>query len=137
MLTVLKLREMAADEADIAREIMEKADSEGRGLTKDEADAFDSHHKKAEELEAQANRQERQEKLDARLTEPQDRQSTPAIATGEQIEVAGPQAQFAGTLATYRIRVANPGTATARSVTVSAALPRDATHVHFLRLRAD
>lgn len=86
MLTVLKLREMAAEEADNAREIMEKADSESRGLTQEEANDFDGHHKKAAEYEAQADRQERQEKLDTRLAKPVETKSTPEIATGERIE---------------------------------------------------
>lgn len=89
MLTVLQLREMVAAEADAAREIMDQAEAENRSLTDDESIAFEAHHQKADQLELKANRQERQEKLDARLAKPDERKSTPEIATGERIEVPG------------------------------------------------
>jgi uncharacterized repeat protein (TIGR01451 family) len=46
-----------------------------------------------------------------------------------RVDLTAPETQYAGTIATYRIRVANPGTAAARSVTVSVTLPRSATYV--------
>ena len=47
-----------------------------------------------------------------------------------QIEVGGPDVQYAGTEAVYRVRVSNPGTATARNVNIKAALPGGAKYVH-------
>jgi len=40
-----------------------------------------------------------------------------------QIQLGGPETQYAGTEAVYRIRVTNPGTATARKLEITVALP--------------
>ena len=87
MIPVIQLRQMLADEALAAREIMEKAEAEGRGMTNEEVTNFESHHRKAAELENQANRQERQEQLDARLAQSAPAKSSPQIDSGEHIEV--------------------------------------------------
>jgi hypothetical protein len=42
---------------------------------------------------------------------------------GLKLQAGGPEANYAGTQATYEVRVANPGNATAESVRVEAALP--------------
>jgi HK97 family phage major capsid protein len=90
MLTVLQLREQAAEAAENAREIMEKADAEGRSMTELEAAEFDKHNADSERLQAQADRQERLEKNERKLAEPEPRQvPTPAPATGERIEAPG------------------------------------------------
>jgi uncharacterized repeat protein (TIGR01451 family) len=46
-----------------------------------------------------------------------------------RVDLTGPQEQFAGAVADYRIRVTNPGTATARPVVVAATLPRNAAYI--------
>lgn len=46
-----------------------------------------------------------------------------------KIEVLGPKAKFAGTPATYRIQIVNPGNATAESVQLSALLPPQAKYL--------
>lgn len=45
------------------------------------------------------------------------------------VAMQGPQFQYAGTVATYRVTVKNTGTATARNLEVKAALPSEAKHV--------
>lgn len=46
-----------------------------------------------------------------------------------QVAVQGPRLQYAGTPATYRVRVSNPGNATAKNVQVNALLPRGASYL--------
>lgn len=46
-----------------------------------------------------------------------------------EVEIEGPQAAYTGTLATYKVHVSNPGTATAQSVSLSASLPQGADYV--------
>ncbi len=48
---------------------------------------------------------------------------------GLEVEIEGPQAAYTGTLATYKVHVSNPGSATAQSVSLSASLPRGADYV--------
>jgi len=99
---VSELRELAAQKAEDAREIKDKAEAEGRGLTQEEADKFDGLLDESQRYEAQANRQERLEETEARLNESQERKSTPEIATGERIEVAGPKLYRHGELRAFK-----------------------------------
>lgn len=46
-----------------------------------------------------------------------------------QVAVQGPKLQYAGTPATYRVKVVNPGNATAKSVQVAALIPRGASYL--------
>ena len=46
-----------------------------------------------------------------------------------QVAVQGPKMQYAGTPATFRVQVHNPGNATAKNVQVNALLPRGATYL--------
>jgi HK97 family phage major capsid protein len=101
MLTVVELREKAAQEAESAREIKDKAESEGRGLTEEEANTFDKHLDEAQRLEKEAERQERLETTEARLNEPQKKNSIPEIATGERIETPGPKMYQSGKLRAF------------------------------------
>jgi HK97 family phage major capsid protein len=86
MLTVIQLRELAAEKAEEAREIMEKAESEGRSLTEMEAENFDKANAESERLQQQADRKERLERNEAKLGDVQDRVTTPVVASGERIE---------------------------------------------------
>lgn len=90
-MTVIQLREKAAQEAESARAIKEAVDQESRNMTKEEALKFDEHLNKSEEFEQFANRQERLEKSEERLNTPQQRQSTTELATGDRIEVVVPE----------------------------------------------
>lgn len=46
-----------------------------------------------------------------------------------EVAVQGPRKQYAGTPATYKVRVTNPGNATAKNVQVAALLPRNASYL--------
>jgi len=48
---------------------------------------------------------------------------------GLQVDVTGPRVQYVGVAATYRLRVSNPGTASARNVTVSVNIPPGAKYL--------
>lgn len=88
---VVELRELSAQKAADAREIKDKADAEGRGLTQEEADRFDSLLDESQRLKREADRQERLETIEKELDAPQARKSAPEIAeTGERIEVNTP-----------------------------------------------
>lgn len=101
-MTVQQLRELAAEKAESARAIKDKAEAENRGMTKEEAKDFDEFLADAERLEAEANRQERLEAAEERLNKPQDRKSTPEIATAERIEMSGPKLYRAGSLRAFK-----------------------------------
>jgi len=98
----LKLRELAAAEAEAARAIRDKCEAEGRGMTSEEANAFDGHVKKAEQLEQDATRAERLAKLETKLETPQETKSTPEIADGERIQVSGPRFTRFGQLRAFK-----------------------------------
>jgi len=85
-MTVLELKEVAAKHAEEARAIKNKVETEGRSMTSEEAEAFDGFLKKADSVEAEAARQERLERVEARQQAPQEPVSTPTIATGCKIE---------------------------------------------------
>jgi len=89
-MTVKQLREKAAVEAEAARAIKDQADQEARGLTQEEADKLDSHLNEAIRLEKEADRQQRLEETEARLNEPQKRQTTTETADGSRIEIVKP-----------------------------------------------
>ena len=91
MPTVLELKEQAALEAEAARTIKDKADSEGRGLTQDEALTFEQHLTKSEAVEQEAVRQDRLETIERRFNEPEERKNTPEIATTVIPEYAKPK----------------------------------------------
>jgi len=88
-MTVTQLRELAAAEYEAARDIQDKVDSESRGMTEQEANDFDAHMNKGDEITGRANRQERLEKAEKKLEEPVETKSKPEITTGERIEVTG------------------------------------------------
>jgi HK97 family phage major capsid protein len=87
----IKLRELAANELDEAREIQEKAQAEDRTMTQEEADSYNSHVTKSEKYLNEADRQERFNKIDDRIQKPQDKKSKPEITDGSstRIEVIG------------------------------------------------
>lgn len=98
-----ELREQAAREADAAREIVDKADQEGRNLTEDEAHEVDKHTAKAEELEKLAERKERLERMETKLNEPQERKvPQEPTASGERIEVNEPRLLRRGQLRAFK-----------------------------------
>lgn len=101
MFTVIQLREKAATEAEAARDIKDKADQEARGLTQEEADTFDNYLKESERLEAEAIRQERLEKAEARLNSAQDREVRPEVSDGSHIEITHPALLKAGKLRAF------------------------------------
>lgn len=101
-MNVIEIREKANAEAEAARDIQDLVDSEGRGMTEAEANAFDNHLKEAERLEKAANRKEKLEAAERRLEKPNDRQSDQAIDTGGKIEVSGPKLYRAGQLRAFK-----------------------------------
>lgn len=101
-MTVTQLRERAAEEANAARAIKDKADEESRRLTEDEADQFEKHLRESAQFEAEADRQAKLEAAEARLQKPEDRQVTPEIADGSRIEVSAPRIYRAGTLRSFK-----------------------------------
>lgn len=105
MLTVIQIQEQAAQEAEAARDLLDKADSEARQMTAEEADQFDAHMKKSEQLEAQAARQERLEKAESRFQAQQPTASQPEIVPdGSRIETPnhGPRLYRYGTLQAFK-----------------------------------
>jgi HK97 family phage major capsid protein len=101
-MTVLELREKATAEAEAAQELKDKATQENRGLTSDEADAFDRHLREAERIEQEANRQEHLEKIQARLSEAKPTQAKQELANGEHIEVVSPELFRFGQLRAFK-----------------------------------
>ncbi len=99
---VLKLREQAAAAAEAARDIRDKAEVAGRGMTSEEANEFDSQCKEAERLEQEASRAERLDKIEQRLEKPEETKSKPQISTGERIEVSGPSLTRFGQLRAFK-----------------------------------
>ncbi|MEN6334273.1 MAG: phage major capsid protein, partial [Phycisphaerales bacterium] len=88
-MTVRELRERAAQEAKLARDIKDKVDAETRGMTEEEANEYDKHCKESRRIIKEAERQEELEAIEAKLTKPAERQSVPVIGTGVRIEVVG------------------------------------------------
>jgi len=88
-MTVRKLRELAAAKAKEAREIKEKVDAEGRGMTEAEDNEYRGHIKEARRIIKEAEGQEELEAVETTLNTPQETKSTPELSTGERIEVPG------------------------------------------------
>jgi len=86
-MTVRELREQAAFQAEEARKIKDLADQESRGLTEEEALAFDKFLKEADRLEKEAERQERLEATEKRLNEVKERKVPAETADGSRIEI--------------------------------------------------
>lgn len=101
-MTVLELKERAVQEAELAREIKDKADEESRGMTQDEAEKFDTHLAESQRLEIEATRQERLESTEARLNQPQPKKVQPEPANGERIEVVKPDLFRSGKLQAFK-----------------------------------
>lgn len=101
-MNVREIREAAAAEADAVREIIDKADQESRNLTPDEASNVDKHTKKAEELEQYAERKEKFEALNDRLNESKPQKVPQEMASGERIEVPGPNLKHYGSLMAFK-----------------------------------
>jgi HK97 family phage major capsid protein len=94
--------ERAAQEAEEARKIKNKCDAEGRGMTADEDTDFSKHLNEADRIEREAKNQDRLEKTEARLNEPQKRQVPLETATGEKIEFPGPRFYRSGELRAFK-----------------------------------
>ena len=75
MQTVIELRERSVKEAQAARDIQDKADADGRGLTTEEESDFNKHLDAADALERQADRQERLEEKERKQREPKEKQA--------------------------------------------------------------
>lgn len=88
-MTVRELRERAAQEAKLARDIKDKVDAEGRGMTEEEANEHDKHVKEARRIIKEAERQEELETVEAKLSQQQETKSKPELSTGERIETPG------------------------------------------------
>jgi HK97 family phage major capsid protein len=102
-MTVKELRERVLAEAEAAREIKDKAEAEGRGLTEQEANDFDKHMDDSDRLEREADRQERLETKEAALKAPRETKSQPELSDGSRIEVTGgPQIRHYGELRSFK-----------------------------------
>jgi HK97 family phage major capsid protein len=101
-MTVIELREKAVQEAQLARDIKDKADQQARGLTTEEAGQFDSHLTESERLEKEAARQEKLEAAEKRLNEPAKRQVPGETANGDRIDVTGPDLFRFGQLRAFK-----------------------------------
>lgn len=101
-MTVIELKERAAQEAELARDIKDRTDAEGRGLTEAEANEYDRHCDESERLEKEAQRQERLETIEARLNNPEEKKSKTELANGERIEAAGPKLYRYGELRAFK-----------------------------------
>ena len=86
-MTVLELRELGAKHAEDARAIKDKVDAEGRSMSTEEAEQFDALLKKSDSVEAEADRQERLERTEARLATAKAPDTKPTIATAGRVEV--------------------------------------------------
>jgi HK97 family phage major capsid protein len=101
-MTVIQLREKAVAEAELAREIKDKADQECRGLTEEEASKFDNHLHEAERLEKEANRQQKLEETEQRLSAPQEKKVLLETADGGRIDVQVPELFRFGQLRAFK-----------------------------------
>lgn len=101
-MTVLELREKAAEEAQLARDIKDKCDQEGRGMNTDEAVDFDKHLVEAQRLEQEAIRQEKLEEVEARMQKAEPRKTTPELTTGEKIDKLPATARRYGNLRSFK-----------------------------------
>jgi HK97 family phage major capsid protein len=101
-MTVLELRELAVEKAEEARAIKDKATEESRGLTSEEGKIFDELLKESERLEGEANRQERLETAEARLSAPRQRATRNEQANGRIIEPPKPHLFRYGTLRAFK-----------------------------------
>ena len=90
-MTVRELRELAAKTAQQAREIKDKCDEESRGMDEIEAAEYDKYCKEARRIIAEADRQEELETIEHKLDAPQERKTTPEVATGGRIEIVKPE----------------------------------------------
>jgi HK97 family phage major capsid protein len=101
-MNIREIREAAAAEAEAAREIVDKAEQEGRNLTAEEAADVDKHSAKAEEYIKLAERKERLEQCETNLNEAQLPKVPKETATGERIEVPGPKLKHYGSLIAFK-----------------------------------
>ncbi len=101
-MTVIELRELAAKHAEDARLIKDKVDSESRSMSSEEAEEFDGFCKKSDSVEAEADRQERLERIEARQAKPRDAATKPTIATAGKIEVLNREIFRFGALRSFK-----------------------------------
>lgn len=101
-MTVTELREKMAEEAEAARTIKDKAETEGRGLTAEEGQDLDNHLKESERLEKEAERQEKLEVIEMRIHSPKEKQAPIETATGARIESIKPDRFRYGKLRAYK-----------------------------------
>ncbi len=103
-MTVRELQDRAAASAKAAREIKDKADAEGRGMSEEEAIAFDKNCKESRRLIGEAERQAEVEAIEAKLAKPVETKSKSEISDGARIEVtdAGPRMRSYGRLRSFK-----------------------------------
>ena len=101
-MTILQLRELSAEKAQAARDIMDKADSEGRGMTEQESTEFEANLAESQRLEKEADQRERLEKQEQSLEKPQDRKADNQISDGSEIKVPGPRLYRTGQLRAFK-----------------------------------
>jgi HK97 family phage major capsid protein len=99
---VFEIRERAVEEAQLARDIKDKADAETRGMTAEEASEFDKHLHESERLEQEAARQEKLEATEARLNAAKPTIVKPELANGARIEVVSPKMYRYGELRAFK-----------------------------------
>ncbi len=99
---VYEIREKAVENAQLARNIKDKADSEARGMTAEEAAAFDKYLLESQRLEQEAERQEKLEAAEARLNAAKAPVVPAELANGAKIEVVSPTPYRAGQLRAFR-----------------------------------
>ena len=102
-MTVIQIRELAVERAEAARAIRDKAEEQSRTMTAEENLEFDKLLKESENFEADAARQERLEATEKRQNAPAEKVVTPAMSSGQRIEVASGQKLFrSGKLRAFR-----------------------------------
>lgn len=99
---VFEIRERAAEQAKLARDIKDKCDAESRGMTEQEARQFDDYLKEAKRLEAEAARQEDLEAVEGRMQKPAERKVATELANGARIEVVSPTLYRCGELRSFK-----------------------------------
>jgi len=101
-MTVRELFELANAKIQEARDIKDKCETDGRGMTSEEADAFDSLMNESDRLQKEGERQRRLEDAEAKMTQPEETKSKPEIADGSRIDVKGPNLFKRGSLRAFK-----------------------------------
>jgi len=101
-MTVRQLLELANAKIQEARDIKDKCDSEGRGMTTEEANKFDDLMNESERLQKEAERQKRLEAAEEKMTKPEEKKSQPEIIDGSRIEVGATKFYRTGELRAFK-----------------------------------